>query len=171
MKYLFLLLLLPQLGFTQKVNEFWVTPIAEITFEESRIVYSYSADECNYDTQLKPVHYSEQLLSLRSVTGIGCMDNFREMHEKVYSYVGNWGYGSASNMDKEHFLKCVALLIIWQYRGKSVLPENTAKTVESMQWDMSLQISRAAKQVLTLYEFYQPLNKPTEMKTAGLNLK
>lgn len=155
MRYLLFLLLIPTIALTQKVNEFWVTPVANIEFSDTIIVYSYSLDQCSYVDKIHPVYYDPAILEMKGVFNTGCLeDGFNDLHSQVYGYLNEWNYGKACTKDKYNFLKATSLLIIWNTNKKDFLPDNTLEILGYLENDMSIEISRDTELVLDLYYFY-----------------
>ena len=154
MRNLLFLLLIPSVAFTQKVNEFWVTPIANIEFGETKIIYSYTLDECCLFERLHPVCYNSSVMEMKGVFGTGCIDDYKDMLNQLYSYLDEWYYGKSCNKDKYNYLKAASLLIIWNVGEKAFLPEGTIEILGYLEKDMSIEISHATKQVLNLYNDY-----------------
>lgn len=154
MKFLIFLLIIPSIAFTQKVNDNWITTIANIEFGENIIIYSYSADECVTFARIKPVHYSSTVLDVNGVLGAGCLSDYKDMYSQIYSYVDEWHYSIACNKDKYTFLKSAGLLIMWNIGNKDFLPANTLEILKYLENDMSVEISKNTKLLLNLYNFY-----------------
>ena len=150
-KIILISVFLPILAITQKVNEFWITPIANIEFGETKIIYSYSLDECIAFERLKPVSYNSTVMKMKGVVGAGCIDDYKDMLNQLYSYLDEWYYGKACNKDKYNYLKAASLLIIWNNGEKDFLPDDTIEILGYLEKDMSIEISKATKQVLNLY--------------------
>lgn len=154
MRYLLILLMLPFFSFTQKVNEFWITPVANIEFAESKIIYSYSLDECRPFDNFRPVHYNGDRLEMKGVFGTGCIDDYKDMFNQLHLYLEEWQYGKACNKDKYTYLKATSLLIIWNIHWMKLIPENSLEILSYLKNDMSIEISDATKLVLELYDDY-----------------
>lgn len=154
MKYLIVLMFIPLSLFSQKINEFWITPVAEIEFGEDKIIYSYSIDECISFEHLHLVHFNGNIMEIRGVIGTGCIDDYKDMLNQLYTYLDEWHYGIACNKDKYNYLKATCLLAIWNYPGRNILPENNLEMLGYLKNDLSIEIAKAAKQVLKLYNFY-----------------
>lgn len=155
MKYLIVLFFIPISLFSQKVNEFWVTPIANIEFSESKIIYYYSLDECRSFENLKPIHYNRDIMEMKGVFGTGCIDDYKDMFNQLHLYLEEWQYGIACNKDKYTYLKATSLLIIWNIHWMKLIPDNSPEILGYLENDMSIEISRAAKMVLKLDHEYK----------------
>lgn len=154
MKYLVFLLLLPSVAFAQKVNDNWITPIANIEFVDGKIVYSYSLDECSPFEHLKPVHFSGEIMEMKGVFGTGCIDDYKDMLNQLHTYLEEWNYTVACNKDKYNYLKATSLLIIWDIHWMDLIPDNSMEILGYLENDMSIEISNNTKLVLKLYYDY-----------------
>ena len=154
MKSLIFFFLIPVALFSQKPNEFWITPVANIEFGEERIIYSYSLDECNPFINLHPVHYSEDIMEINGVFGTGCIDDYQDMLNQLSTYIEKWNYNAASNKDKYNYLKAICLLTIWNYPGKNTLSANTLEILGYLESDLSVEILKATEKTVKLYNFY-----------------
>ncbi len=149
-----LLLFLSFIGLQAQNTDDWITPIADIEFGENKMIYSYSADECVTFERIKPVHYSSTVLDVNGVLGAGCISDYKDMYSQIYSYVDEWHYSIACNMDKYNFLKSAGLLTMWNIGNRDFLPANTLEILGYLENDMSIEISENTKLVLNLYNYY-----------------
>ena len=154
MKYLIFLLIIPSIAFTQKVNENWITPIANIEFSNTKIIYSYSLDECISFVNIHPVHYNPAIMEMRGVIGTGCINDCKDMFSQIHSYLEEWNYTLACNKDKYNFLKATSLLLIWDLEREYPIPGNTLEILGYLENDMSVEIAKDTKLVLKLYNYY-----------------
>jgi len=150
-KLVLYLLMLPAISYSQKENESWITPIANIEFAESKIIYSYSLEECNSFYNLKPVSYNASVLRLKGVIGTGCVDDYSEMLNQIHDYLAAWNIDIANQNDKYIYLRATSLLMIWNIHWLDLIPENSIEMVGYLENDKSPEIAKAAKLVAALY--------------------
>jgi hypothetical protein len=154
MRWVIIFFLFPLFSLAQTVNSNWITPVANIEFGEDRIIYSFSLDECITFINLHPVHYSGEIIEIKGVIGTGCIDDYQEMLNQLYTYIEEWNYNAACNKDKYNYLKAIGLLTIWNYPGKNTFSANTLEILSYLEDDLSIEITRATRQTLKLYHFY-----------------
>lgn len=147
-------LLIPLFSFSQKAADHWLTPIANIEFNDARIIYSYSKDKCVNFTNIHPVYFNPHILKLKGVYDAGCTRDYLEMIKQMHDYLNDWNYDKANNRDKELFLRTASLMIIWNGNNESVLPENTLEILGCLNDDKSTEIGRKSRLVISLYEDY-----------------
>lgn len=152
---LVMIFLLPVFALGQRGNKDWITPVANIEFGEGKIIYSYSLDRCITFEQLKPVHFSEEIMEIKGVMGTGCIDDYQDMLNQLNTYIEEWNYNGASNKDKYNYLKAICLLTIWDYPGKNIFSANTHEILGYLEQDLSIEIVSAAQQTIKLNHFYQ----------------
>ena len=154
MRFLIIFFLFPLLSVTQTDNSNWIAPIANIEFSESKIIYSYSLDDCCSFERLRPVYYNETILEMKGIMGIGCIDDYKDMLNQFHDYLDDWYIGRANNKDKFNYLKATSLLIIWNTQWMDLIPDNSLEILGYLQNDMSMEVANAAKLVLALYYDY-----------------
>lgn len=153
MKQLIVLLLLPFAVFSQQ-NKFWITTIADIEFNNNKIVYNFSNDMPAYFSGIKPISYPADLLEMCPISGIGYLDNndFQKLKRQINDYIENWSVQYANNRDELIFLKSCCLKIIWSSETKHSLPENAIDVLQVLKNDLDIEISENSKLVIRLYQ-------------------
>jgi hypothetical protein len=154
MRYLVVLLLLPILTLAQRGSGDWTTPIADVKFEEGKIIYSYSADDNSGFTKLHPVSFDKNLLVLEPVMINGWLDgdNLRLLFKQTDEYLENWQPGTANNRDKYILLEHCVIKILWEPQEK--LSAHTLEMIDLLKSDLSIDIAESAGLVMNLYDYY-----------------
>ena len=156
MRLILFFLIIPGLLNAQSVNDNWTTPLADIKFSDTKIIYTFSNEDVACFGHIKPDHYNSKLLELKMEVGEGYLagDEYKNLVTQLYDYLDEWHIGHASNRDKQNFLEVSAILIIWNIRRDKFLPDNTLEILGYLENDMFLEISKNAKLVLELYDYY-----------------
>ncbi len=154
MRWLVILLLLPLITLAQLGNEDWTTPIADVKFEEGKIVYSYSMNDAEMYARLTPVSFDKNLLKLKPVMIPGQIDgdDLRKLFAQTDNYLENWQPGLANNRDKYILLEHCVIKILWQPQEK--LSTHAHEMIELLKSDLSIDIAESAGLVKKLYDYY-----------------
>ena len=154
MRILIILFLLPILSLAQLGNEDWTTPIADVKFEEGKIVYSFSGDDQPGFIRIRPVSFDKNLLVIRQVVGIGWHDgeDMRKLFKQTDEYLENWQPGMANNRDKYILLEHCVIKLLWEPVEK--FPAHALEMVKLLESDLSIDIAESARLVMKLYDYY-----------------
>ena len=113
-KTLLIFLLLPLLAAAQKPAG-WLTPYADATFENGKIVYTVSRAEIKNNPRLLPLMLPKNLVSL-------CMDNstgavsskyIAESQSKIRNYLATEPAALRSTQEQSQYLRLAAMAVLW----------------------------------------------------------
>jgi hypothetical protein len=154
MRCIVILFLLPIFALSQRGNEDWTTPIADVKFEDGKIVYTYSMNDADMYPRLTPVSFDKNLLKLKPVMIPGQIDgdDLRKLFAQTDNYLENWQPGVANNRDKYILLEHCVIKILWEPQEK--LSAHALEMVELLKSDLSIDIAENAGLVMKLYDYY-----------------
>jgi hypothetical protein len=154
MRCLVMLLLLPLITLAQLGNEDWTTPIADVKFEDGKIVYTYSMNDADMYPHLMPVSFDKNLLKLKPVMIPGQIDgdDLRKLFVQTDNYLEDWQPGLANNRDKYILLEHCVMKILWEPQEK--LSAHALEMAELLKSDLSIDIAQSARLVMKLYDYY-----------------
>lgn len=154
MRCLILLFFLPVLAFAQMGNEDWTTPIADVKFEDGKIVYTYTTNDQPGYVRIHPVYFNKDLLVMKGVHILGGLDNddMRKLYSQTDNYLETWQPALANNRDKYIFLEHCVLKILWEPQNK--LSAHVLEVLDWLKENLSIDISESAGLVQKLYEDY-----------------
>ena len=139
-----ILLLLPFFASAQQGNEDWTTPIANVKFEDGKIIYTYSSnDQPNY-IRIRPVYFNNNLLKIKAVYIMGGLDgdDMRKLFSQTDNYLETWQPALANNRDKYIFMEHCVTKILWEPQNK--LSAHVLEVLEWLKEDLSIDISESA---------------------------
>ena len=160
MRFLVILILLPVLALAQRGNEDWTSQIADIDFNENKIIYTLYDNLSVGFENLKPIVYPVTIMKVllkRSEIPFDA-EFIRKIITSQNDYLESWNLGEANNRDKYSFLESAALTIIWNAGKKDILNKGSIEILRALKNDLSIEIATDAGMVLRLYEFYNKEN-------------
>jgi hypothetical protein len=154
MRNLVILLMLPLFAVAQRGNEDWTTPIADVKFEDGKIMYTYSMYDADMYPRLLPVSYNKSLLKLETVMIPGQIDgdDLRKLFAETDDYLENWLPGVANNRDKYILLAHCVIKLVWEPVAN--FPAHALEMVGLLKSDLSIDIANSAGLVMKLHDYY-----------------
>lgn len=153
MRCLVILFLLPFVAFAQIGNEDWTTPIADVKFEDGKIIYTVSMNDLEYFPDLLPVSFDKRLLMIRyeMIPGMIDPDDLKKLFKQTNDYLETWQPALANNRDKYIFLEHCVIKLIWEPQNR--LSEPVLKVLDWLDTDLSVDIAESAGLVRKLYNY------------------
>jgi hypothetical protein len=155
--FMVLLLIHPIVMFSQKANQYWTTPIADVEFSDSIIVFTFSAEALDQNYNLEPLIYDTRLIVFKRKPGMGSASysSLKTLKASLTEFISNWDIIHANNSDKHEFLEVCTVLTILNCTQKEILPENTIQVLGCLQKDLRPEIATNAEMVFALYKSYK----------------
>ena len=142
-------------GYSQTLNPFWTTRIENVQFADSIIIYTSQKQMPGIMDAFTPLHIDKNIIRLLEAEGSGVYpDNWQSYFAQLSSYLAEGDIRYANNRDKHLFLEVSVLVILHQWRGLTHLPGDFVTSLDYLKSDLVIEISRNAKLVHALYDFY-----------------
>jgi hypothetical protein len=140
--------------FAQRGNEDWTTPIADVKFEDGKIVYTVSMNDLEYFPHLLPVSFDKDLLVIRHKMIPGSLDagDFKKLFQQTDDYLEMWQPALANNRDKYIFLEHCVIKILCDRQNR--LSAHILEVLHWLETDLSVDIAESAGLVKKLYNYY-----------------
>ncbi len=127
----------------------WLTPVADIQFQENKVMYCYQVSDPVYG--LEPLFITSAFTAIPSMrSGSSVADDISKTRKWLNDEVRALHAGNDIT-SKETFLKACALYIIWNMRGAQLPDEALLKCIASLESDQDAGIAHNAALVRQLY--------------------
>jgi hypothetical protein len=148
--------ILPLIGFSQKANQHWTTPIENVQFTDSVIIYTYTKQMPYILFTFQPIQVDNSVIRIIEANTAEYIypGDLKSYFDQLTSYLAEGDIRYASNNDKYKILEVSVLVILHQRRGHTKLPDNFENEIELLQNDLVTEIARNANLVYALFEFY-----------------
>jgi len=146
-----ILFLLPLLLAAQQKPAGWLTPYADVTFKESKIVYSMVQPRENM--RLLPRMYPRNLVSMSLGNQSVTVDSkyIVESQQKIRDYLATEPVSLRSAKEQNEYLRLSAMVLLWDMD----LSPHCLQEIKSLQSGKDKTISKEANIILQVYEVYE----------------
>jgi len=114
-----IILLLPLLAFNQQKPEGWLTPYANATFKDGKIVYTVANLQMRTNNpRLLPLMYPRNLVLLRVDNQTAPVNGkyIAESQAKIRDYIDTERVNLRSDKEKDEYLRLSAMVLLWDLK-------------------------------------------------------
>jgi hypothetical protein len=149
-----LLFVMPLFSLAQEPGD-WLTPFADVRFENNKIVYSFCNSEQLMMLGVIPKYYSQSLMKLKTEFNRPTPDiaDVGKQQQKIREYLKETKTISLSAKDQEEYLRLSAMVLIWDLElDRQVLTE-----LDILKRSETPEIKKNSELVLQLEDVYKAL--------------
>lgn len=154
-KIVLLLLLLPVVLQSQNQDE-WLTPFADVSFVDDKIVYSYCRSQLLVVHNIIPRYYSESLMELRPGLNMPALNPSDVAHQQqmIREYLKEEDAIELNTSEQEEYLRLAAMVLIWDLE----LDEHTILELTNLKKTNNEKLINETNVILELQKVYKSLN-------------
>lgn len=153
-KLVFILFVIPLFSLAQESNN-WLTPFADVRFENNKIVYSFCNSEQLMMLGVIPKYYSQSLMKLKTEFNRPTPDiaDVGKQQQKIREYLQETKTTDLIPKGQEEYLRLSAMVLIWDLElDREVLTE-----LDILKRSETSEIKKQSELILQLVDVYMGL--------------
>ncbi len=153
-KIVLVFLFVPLLIQAQQTDE-WLTPFADVRFENDKIIYSFCKSEHLMITGIVPQYYSESLMKLKTDfrKPAPSPSEVAKQQEKIREYLVEEQLSALTLKEQEEYLRLAAMVLIWDLE----LDRRVISELETIERPENKELKEQAVLILQLEKVYKEL--------------
>lgn len=151
-KFLIVIFLLPVLLQSQNQDN-WLTPFADVKFENGKIVYAFNASPDMVICKIKPLYFSQSLMVLKpglNMPSLNPEDVIRQQ-KAIREYLGSTSLNKLESDLQKEYLRLVAMVLIWDLE----LDDHTILELTNIKNTNNEKLINQAQLILELQRVYK----------------
>jgi hypothetical protein len=149
-----IILLLPLLAFTQQKPDGWLTPYANATFKDGKIVYTVANLQTRTNNpRLLPLMYPRNLVLLRVDNQTAPVNGsyIAESQAKIRDYIDTEPVNLRADKEKDEYLRLSAMVLLWDLK----LSDHCQKEIKMLQSSGSRELKQNTGTVLEVLKVFE----------------